>query len=393
MNRKICVITGTRAEYGLLRWLMHAIRDDSRLSLQIIVTGSHLSPEFGLTYKEIEEDGFVIDSKVRILTSADSALDVAKSMGRALTGFADAMELLEPDMIVVLGDRYEVFSAVATALVMRIPVAHLHGGELTTGAIDDAFRHAITKMSHLHFVAAQEYYNRVIQMGESPERVFLVGGLGVDAIRRVRLMGREELEASLNFKFGDRNLLVTFHPPTLDVMPAIDQIRELLAALDMFPDIHIIFTSPNADTDGRKIKQMIEGYTKHRRNACLVDSLGQQRYFSCISYVDGVVGNSSSGLTEVPSFKKGTVNIGDRQMGRLCPASVINCEPELSSISSAIQKLYSSEFQASLGIVVNPYGDGGASEKIVGVIGDVALEGLVRKQFRDLESVSHERGA
>lgn len=392
MTRKICVITGTRAEYGLLRWLMHEIRDHSELSLQLVVTGTHLCPEFGLTYREIEEDGFRIDHKVVILTSSDSAVGVAKSMGRGLTGFADALDQLVPDLIVVLGDRYEIFSAVATALVLRIPVAHLHGGELTAGAFDDALRHAITKMSHLHFVAAQEYLNRVVQLGEDPARVFLVGGLGVDSIRRLSLLGREELEAAIDFKLGARNLLVTFHPATLDSMPATVQLEALLNALDEFPETCLIFTAPSSDTGGRELMRLIESYAARRSTACVHASLGQLRYLSCVAHVDGVVGNSSSGIMEVPSFKKGTVNIGDRQGGRLMPASVINCEPSQSSISAAIRYMYSDEFQASLAGVVNPYGDGGASRKIVDVIRNVALDGLTRKTFHDLEQVSFQRG-
>jgi GDP/UDP-N,N'-diacetylbacillosamine 2-epimerase (hydrolysing) len=367
---------------------MQDIQKNPGLRLQLVVTGMHLSPEFGLTYRDIEEDGFEIDRKVEMLTSSDSAVGVVKSMGLALAGFADTLSQLAPDLIVVLGDRYEIFSAVATALVLRIPVAHLHGGELTAGAFDDALRHSITKMSHLHFVAAQEYANRVVQLGEDPDRVFLVGGLGVDSIRKVKLLGREELEAALEFKLGKRNLLITFHPATLDSTSASDQLLELLKALDEIPDTHLIFTAPNSDTGGRLLRQMIESYAKCRNNACVYASLGQLRYLSCVSQVDGVVGNSSSGIAEVPSFRKGTVNIGDRQNGRIMPASVINCEPSRSSISAAIQYLYSDEFQASLKEVSNPYGEGGASSKIVDVIQSYPLDGLVKKKFHDMETIS-----
>lgn len=383
MSRKICVITGTRAEYGLLRWVMQGIKDDPELTLQIIATGMHLSPEFGLTYREIEQDGFQIDRKVEMLTSSDTPVGIAKSMGLGLIGFADALNELKPDLIVVLGDRFEIFTAVSVALVARIPVAHLHGGELTEGAFDDAMRHSITKMSHLHFVAAEEYRQRVIQLGEQPDRVFLVGGLGIDNIKRLKLLDRAELEASLDFKLGSKNLLITFHPVTLETATASVQMAELLAALAELTDTRLIFTMPNADTDGRVLIKMVEEFVAKHTNAKAYTSLGQLRYLSCVSHVDGVVGNSSSGLAEVPSFKKGTVNIGDRQRGRLQATSVINCEPTRQSIAAAFEKLYSLDFQKGLFKVINPYGVVGASEKIVGIIKNYAIDGLVKKTFYD----------
>jgi len=316
MTRKICVITGTRAEYGLLRWVMQGIKDDPELTLQVIATGMHLSPEFGLTYREIEKDGFQIDRKVEMLTSSDTPVGIAKSMGLGLIGFAEALNELNPDLIVVLGDRFEIFAAVAAALVARMPVAHLHGGEITEGAFDEALRHSITKMSHLHFVAAEEYRQRVIQLGEQPERVFLVGGLGIDNIKRLKLLDRAELEASIDFQLGAKNLLITFHPVTLETSTAEDQMAELLAALAELKDTQLIFTMPNADTDGRALIKMVQQFVAEHPNARAYTSLGQLRYLSCAAQVDGVVGNSSSGLAEVPSFKKGTINIGDRQRGR-----------------------------------------------------------------------------
>jgi GDP/UDP-N,N'-diacetylbacillosamine 2-epimerase (hydrolysing) len=382
--RKICVITGTRAEYGLLRWVMQGIRDDPDLILQIIATGMHLSPEFGLTYREIEKDGFKIDRKVEMLTSSDTSVGIAKSMGLGLIGFADALNELRPDLIVVLGDRFEIFAAVAAALVARIPVAHLHGGEATEGVIDEAIRHSITKMSHLHFVAAEEYRQRVIQLGEQPERVFLVGGLGVDNIKRLRLLDRAELEESLDFKLGPKNLLITFHPVTLEKGTAANQMSELLTALADLQDTHLIFTMPNADTDGRVLIHMVEQFVEQHANAHAYVSLGQLRYLSCIAHVDGVVGNSSSGLAEVPSFRKGTINIGDRQRGRLQATSVINCEPTRLAINTSLQRLYSTEFQSSLNTVRNPYGEGGASEKIIASIKTIALDDLVKKHFYDI---------
>lgn len=383
MTRKICVITGTRAEYGLLRWVMQGIKDDPELTLQIIATGMHLSPEFGLTYREIEKNGFQIDRKVEMLTSSDTSVGIAKSMGLGLIGFADALNELGPDLIVVLGDRFEIFSAVSAALVARIPVAHLHGGETTVGAFDEALRHSITKMSHLHFVAAEEYRQRVIQLGEQPDRVFLVGGLGIDSIKRLKLLDRAELEASLDFKLGLKNLLITFHPVTLETATASDQMAELLAALADLRDTQLIFTLPNADTDGRALIKMVEQFVAQHANARVYTSLGQLRYFSCIAQVDGVVGNSSSGLAEVPSFKKGTINIGDRQRGRLETASVINCEPTRACIEVALKKLYSTNFQANLSQVRNPYGEGGASEKVVNTIKHYEIDGIVKKAFYD----------
>ena len=383
MTRKICVITGTRAEYGLLRWVMQGIKDDPVLTLQVIATGMHLSPEFGLTYREIENDGFQIDRKIEMLTSSDTPVGIAKSMGLGLIGLADALSELRPDLIVVLGDRFEIFAAVAAALVARIPVAHLHGGEATEGLIDEAVRHSITKMSHLHFVAAEAYRQRVIQLGEPPDRVFLVGGLGIDSIKRLKLLDRAELEASLDFKLGQKNLLITFHPVTLEKSTAVEQMAELLAALAVRKDTQLIFTLPNADTDGRALINSVESFVANHPNARAYTSLGQLRYLSCIAHVDGVVGNSSSGLTEVPSFKKGTINIGDRQRGRLEAASVVHCEPTQQSITSALEKLYSIDFQSNLSQVCNPYGEGGASEAIISIVKTISLDDILKKHFYD----------
>ena len=390
--RKICVITGTRAEYGLLQWVMHGIKDDPDLTLQIIATGMHLSPEFGLTYKVIEQDDFQIDRKVEMLTSSDTPVGIAKSMGLGLIGFADAFHDLQPDLIVVLGDRFEIFAAVSAALVARIPVSHLHGGETTEGSFDEALRHSITKMSHLHFVAAEAYRQRVIQLGEQPDRVFLVGGLGIDNIKRLQLLDRSELETTLDFKLGPKNLLVTFHPITLEKATTEKQMEELLEALAALRDIQLIITLPNADTDGRALINMVEKFVAQHPNAsAYYTSLGQLRYLSCIAQVDGVVGNSSSGLIEVPSFKKGTINIGDRQRGRLKAESVINCEPTCESISTALAQLYSNGFQARLHQVINPYGEGGASEKVVRTLKNIAIAGIVKKTFYDF-SIDSESG-
>lgn len=389
MSRKICVITGSRAEYGLLRWVMQGIKDDGELKLQIIATGMHLSPEFGLTYREIEKDGFQIDRKIEMLTSSDTPVGIAKSMGLALIGFADALNDLDPDLIVVLGDRFEIFAAVSTALVARIPVAHLHGGEKTEGAFDEALRHSISKMSHLHFVAAEPYRQRVIQLGEPPDRVFVVGGLGIDNIKRLRLLDREALEVSLDFKFAQKNLLITFHPVTLETATAKEQMIELLTVLASLNDTNLIFTLPNADTDGRALSQLVHQFVAMHVNARAYTSLGQLLYLSCIAQVDGVVGNSSSGLVEVPSFRKGTINIGDRQRGRLQATSVINCKSDRESIATGLEILYSIEFQSCLCQVINPYGEGGASDKVVNTLKNYPISGIVKKTFYDLPNINN----
>jgi GDP/UDP-N,N'-diacetylbacillosamine 2-epimerase (hydrolysing) len=384
MSRKICVVTGTRADYGCLRWVMEGIRKTAGLRLQLIATGMHLSPEFGLTYREIEKDGFHIDRRVEMLLSSDSPTALSKSMGLGLIGFGEVLEEQKPDLMLVLGDRFEIFSAVAAAMVARIPVAHLHGGEATEGLIDEAIRHSITKMSHLHFVAAEEYRKRVIQLGEHPDRVFLVGGMGVDAIKKLKLLDRTALEESLGFQLAPRNLLVTFHPTTLENLTSGQQMTELLAALELLSDTHLIFTMPNADTDGRVLFEMVERFVADHANARAFTSLGQLRYLSCMRHVDGVVGNSSSGLAEAPSFAKGTINIGDRQRGRLKAGSVIDCAPERAAIAAALAQMYSPAFKEKLGSVRNPYGDGGASERVVETLAKISLDGILKKSFYNL---------
>ena len=384
MKRKICFVTGTRAEYGLLSELMKAITREPSLILQVIVTGTHLSPEFGLTYIEIERDGFSIDWKVEMQLSSDTPNGTVKSMGLGLIGFADAIDLLKPDLLVVLGDRFETFCAVSAALVSKVPVAHIHGGELTEGALDDSLRHAITKMSHLHFVAAEEYRQRVIQLGESPERVYNVGGLGVDAIKHINLLSRSELEESLNFHFKKNNLLITFHPVTLNDSNTEVQMGAMLAALGELNETGLIFTFPNADAGGRKLRGLLQDFVSNHPNAKLFTSLGYIRYLSCMAQVDGVVGNSSSGLLETPTFRKGTINIGDRQKGRLAAKSVIQCEPTVHDIRAALIRLYSTQFQASLCQVQNLYGEGGGCRKILDVIRDISLKNIIKKSFYDL---------
>lgn len=382
--RKICVVTGTRAEYGLLYWLMKEIQADATLELQIIVTGMHLSPEFGLTYKEIEKD-FLINKKIEMLLSSDTSVGISKSMGLAQISFAEAYVELSPDIVVVLGDRFEIFSAATAAMISRTPIAHIHGGETTEGAFDEAIRHSITKMSHIHFVATESYRKRVIQLGELSENVFNFGALGLDNVYKLNLLSIDEFEQSIGFKLGKKNLLVTFHPVTLDQSTAEQQFQQLLYALDSLVDTRVIFTKANSDTDGRVINSMIDSYVAVNSEKSIVfTSLGQLRYLSALQYVDAVVGNSSSGLIEAPSFKIGTINIGDRQKGRIKAASVIDCEPDRSAITNAIQQLYKFDFQQSLLEVLNPYGEGGASKKIAGVLSSCSLKNILKKTFNNL---------
>ncbi len=389
-RRKICVVTGTRAEYGLLYWLLKEIESEETLELQLIVTGMHLSPEFGLTYKSIEKE-FRIDKKVEMLLSSDTSVGISKSMGLAQISFAEVYEELQPQMIVVLGDRYEIFSAVSAAMIARIPIAHLHGGETTEGAFDESIRHSITKMSHLHFTATQEYRDRVIQLGEHPSRVFNVGGLGIDNIKKLKLLSKEEFEKSIDFRLNRKNILVTFHPVTLENTTAKEQFSELLNAIDELEETHIIFTKANSDTDGRIINKMIDEYVSKNRNKSVeFTSLGQLRYLSALQYMDAMVGNSSSGLIEAPSFGLGTVNVGDRQKGRIMADSVISCESDKKSILEVFKKLYSKEFQETLKSVTNPYGDGGASKKIKDVLKVVDLDNILKKSFFNIECKNKE---
>jgi len=384
-KQKICIVTGTRAEYGLLYWLMKPIWDDPNLELQIIATGMHLSPEFGLTYKEIEKDGFTINSKIEMLLSSDTPSSISKSTGIGLIGFADAYNELNPDIVVVLGDRFEVLAACIAALYAKIPVAHIHGGETTIGAFDETIRHSITKMAWWHFVAADEYEKRVVQLGEDPKRIFNVGGLGVDAIRKSKLLSKKELMNKTKIKFGKKNLLVTYHPVTLEKLTSKKNFGSLLNVLKDLKDVQLIFTMPNADSDGRIIKQMIDEYvSSHKQRSISFTSMGHLNYLSTLQFVDGVVGNSSSGLTEAPTFKIGTINIGDRQKGRLKAKSVIDCEPTKESIKESINTLYSKDFQNILSKIDSPYGKGNATEKIMAVLRDFPIPKELKKEFYNL---------
>ncbi|PUZ21238.1 GDP/UDP-N,N'-diacetylbacillosamine 2-epimerase (hydrolysing) [Chitinophaga costaii] len=384
-NKKICVVTGTRAEYGLLYWLMKVLKSTSGFTLQVVATGMHLSPEFGLTYRQIEADGFVIDKKVEMLLSSDTTIGINKSLGLGVIGMSEAFVALEPDLVILLGDRFEIFAAATAAMISRIPIAHCHGGEATEGVIDESIRHSITKMSHLHFTSNEVYRKRVIQLGESPDRVFNVGALGIENINRLKLLDQEQFEHSIGFVLGQKNVLVTFHPVTLEVSSAESQFNALLMALDALQGVKMIFTKANADTDGRIINQLIDDYvSRNREKAIAFTSLGQLRYLSALQYMDVIIGNSSSGILEVPSFKKPTVNIGDRQLGRIKAMSVIDCEPDVVSISSAIRQAFDTGFRQSLQNMESPYGKGNPSEQIVEIIQNTPLNILLKKRFYDL---------
>lgn len=384
-KRKVCVVTGTRAEYGLLYWVIRGIDADPALELQLVVTGMHLSPEFGLTYQAIEADGFSIDAKVEMLLSSDSPTGIAKSIGIGVIGLSDAFARLDPDVVVLLGDRFEILAAAQAAMVARIPIAHIHGGEATEGAIDEAIRHAVTKMSHFHFVTTEAYRARVIQLGEAPERVWNVGAPGIDNLHRMDLLGRDQLEDALGFALGRPTLLVTYHPATLSRTPVARSIEELLRALESFPNARVVFTKANADTDGRVINSLVERFASERPDRARVfASLGQLRYLSLLKYSDVVIGNSSSGIIEAPAVKTPTVNLGDRQRGRVRADSVIDVPEEAEAIAAAIGKALSPSFREQTLRTQSPYGGGGAAERILECLREAELGSVLMKRFHDL---------
>lgn len=377
------MITGTRAEFGLLLPLVKLLKKEtSGIVLQIIATGAHLSPEFGLTYQEIEKAGFEINEKVEMLLSADSDTAIAKSVGLGIIGMTDALSRLKPNWVVLLGDRFEAFAAASAAYLQKIPIAHLHGGETTEGAMDEGFRHAITKLSYLHFTSTEIYRKRVIQMGESPDRVFNVGAIGLDNVFTMPLMNKQDLSLSLNFSLDRSYGLVTFHPATLENAKPQDQFQELLKALDSHPDLKLIFTFPNADAHGRSLIALIESYVeKNQHRAKAYVSLGQLRYLSAMKYAAVVIGNSSSGIIEAPSFGVPTVNIGDRQKGRIVSDSTINTTVNAAQISTAIKTALSPDFRAKHLQISNPYGNGGTAQKILGALKPFTNNELPAKQF------------
>ena len=380
--KKVCVITGTRAEYGLLYWTLKALKEDAEIALQLCVTGMHLSPEFGLTYQKIEEDGFTIDYKVESLLSADTGSSIGKSIGLGTIGFADAFQQLSPDLVLVLGDRYEILAAVIAAMSARIPVAHCHGGELTLGAVDDAIRHTITKMSHLHFTSTVEYKNRILQLGEQPDSVHVVGALGLENLKD-QCMSREAFEHRIAKSLKKQNFIITFHPETLNCEAPSKQLSALFEALDRFPDALMIFTQPNSDHEGRALsKSIMEYVSKNNNRAVFYPTLGSKAYLTALSICDLVIGNSSSGIIEAPSFKTPTINIGNRQHGRLKPISVIDSKASVNEISDAIKKGLSLSWKLTLKEFTNPYEGDQPSKKILEII---KQKQVLHKKFNDID--------
>jgi UDP-N-acetylglucosamine 2-epimerase (non-hydrolysing)/GDP/UDP-N,N'-diacetylbacillosamine 2-epimerase (hydrolysing) len=378
-KRKICIVTGTRAEYGLLLPLLQALKADPDFELQLIATAAHLSPEFGLTYRVIEEDGFTIDAKVEMLLSSDTPVGIAKSIGLGTIGFAEAFDRLCPDLLVLLGDRFEMLAAAQAALVSRLPIAHIGGGDTTEGAFDEAIRHSITKMSHLHFVTNQDSADRVLQMGEDAARVFVVGTPGIDLIKGIKLFPRAEVEKRIGFRLRQKNLLLTFHPVTLQEDYGLEDFENLLTALDRLGNNYgLIFTQPNADTYGRAMVKQLDRFVAAHENASVHTSLGSQMYLSTMASVDAVAGNSSSGLYEAPTFQKPTVDIGERQSGRLRAKSVIHCEAHAEEIYAAIIEALSLDCSKT----VSPYGDGHSVPRMLAVLKSTSdYRALVKKHF------------
>lgn len=385
MSTRVCVATGSRAEYHLLTPLLRRLSCNPEFDLRIAVTGAHLSPEQGNTYREIEDDGFSIDQKIPILDEDDSPSGKNRAIARAIEGFDRYFSQSAPGLLVILGDRYEMLGVATAAMMRRIPIAHIHGGETTEGAADEAVRHSITKMSQLHFTSCERYRHRVIQLGEDPDRVFNVGSLGVENIANVSLMTRPELEQSLGINFGDRVALVTYHPVTLDERLPGAQAADLIEALSDFPGMTVLFTKANADAGGAAINSAIERACADRPAWHLFASLGMRRYLSALSLVDVVVGNSSSGILEAPSFGVPVVNIGDRQRGRVQSANIINCEDNVEAMRDAIAHALTDSFREEARAASSPYGDGHASELIVEQIERWCARGIdVKKHFYDL---------
>lgn len=383
---EICIATGTRAEYGLLKPLMEAIKNEPEWSLQLLVTGAHLSPEFGLTYKQIEQDGINIDAKVEMLLSSDTAEGIVKSMGIGMIGFADALKNLSPKLLIILGDRYEMLALACAALIYKIPIIHIHGGEITEGAYDDAIRHAITKMSHLHFTSTEAYRQRVIQLGERPQYVFNVGAIGLDNIRNIAFLNRAALEENLKIRFLKYNYQVTFHPATLANISAAEQFDQLLQAIKTQQDSFFVFTKANADTDGRVINQMIDQHVLENPNtSAAFTSLGTLRFLSLVKACDAIIGNSSSGIIEAPSLQTVTINIGDRQKGRIQADSVINCEPNTEDIIKAIAISKASNDGHLMKTLNNPYGNGQTTPQIIKAIKSVDWNNYILKSFYNLD--------
>lgn len=387
-KRKVCVFTGSRAEYGLLKPIMERLRDDPHCQLSVIASAAHLSPEFGETRLEIEADGFRLDATPEVLSSSDTAVGACTAVGLGFIRYADALTRIAPDILVVLGDRYETFAAAAASLILNIPVAHIHGGEVTRGAVDDSLRHAVTKMSHLHFTAAAPYHHRVIRMGEDPARVFDVGAPGVERLLATRLMARDELSRYLGFSLGTAYALATFHPPTAGWEDPAAQCAEMLAAFDRFPHLRLVITKANSDPGGRAVNALLEAFAKERHERVLVRTgLGRVGYASAMRHAAVVVGNSSSGIIEAPSLGVPVVNIGDRQEGRVRAASVIDCPAEREAVAAALGRALSPDFVALAASAVNPYEKPDTAARIAAVLKTFPLGGLLKKSFHDLPGI------
>ncbi len=384
---RIGIITGTRAEYGLLKSVINKVYMAEDLELQLIVTGMHLSPEFGMTYKEIEEDGYLITMKIEMLLSSDTPVGITKSMGLAMISFADYYEIYKPDIVIILGDRFEMLAAASAAMIARVPIAHIHGGELTEGAIDEAIRHSITKMAYLHFCTTSIYRERVIQLGEGPQRVYNVGALGVENIKKLPLINKYELEKIIDFSLEGKVIMITYHPVTLENISSEKIFKNLLKVISEHKDFRIIFTKSNADTNGRIINKMIDNYVENNKKKCIeFTSMGQLNYLSTLQYCYAVVGNSSSGIIEAPSLHIPTINIGDRQRGRAMSESIIHCGNDTESIREAFNRIISEEYQEKLKFSSNPYEGKETSEKIVRIIRETLENGIeLKKKFYDVE--------
>ena len=389
MKNKICIITGTRAEYGLLKPLIQKVHESETSDLQLAVTGMHLSPEFGLTYQEIEKDGYPVTAKIEMLLSSDTPAGITKSMGVAMIGFADFFETHKPDIAVILGDRYEMLAAAAAAMAAAVPIAHIHGGELTEGIMDEQIRHSITKMSHLHFTSTEEYRRRVIQLGEQPQMVYNVGALGIENIKKIKLLDKQSLEKELGFSLSDVTVLVTYHPVSLENMSTEVQFQNILDVLDEHKEITVIFTKANSDINGRIINQMIDEFVSRNRDRCAgYVSLGQLKYLSTLQFCRAVLGNSSSGIIEVPSFGIPTVNIGDRQRRRLHAKSVIDCGNEKEQVEAALEKALSAEFLSGIAGEKNPYEGKQTADKIYRSITEALGSGIhMKKEFYDVADI------
>ena len=383
--RKICFLTGTRAEYGLLSGLIKKVEKNKSSTSQLIVTGTHLSKEYGNTIDAIFKDKIKITRKIDISLINNTRLGVSKSFSIAVEKISRNLNSLNPDLLVLLGDRYETFAAALSATILNIPIAHIHGGETTQGAFDESFRHSITKMSHFHFCTTDAYKKRIIQLGEDPKNVFCVGSLGIDNILSNKYLNTKQLEREFSLPFSKKNIFITFHPVTLERDTSERHFKNLLRSLNKIEDVSLFFSKANADPGGKKINDEIERFVqKNQSKSTVRSSYGQQLYFSLLKYVDLVIGNSSSGLIEVPHFKIPTINIGDRQLGRIIGKSVINCLPSEDSIDSALEKAFSKSFLSNIKKFKNPYGEGGATEKIAKKIFSLNLDNILKKTFYDL---------